>query len=192
MGLFIAEFVLEYLCARVRVPMNQIETTLLPRDASFMKLALQQAHHAGKRGEVPVGAVVVYNDQIVGSGYNRREEMQSPLAHAEILALDEASRELGYWRLTECDLYVTLEPCIMCAGAILQGRLRRVIFGCLDPKAGAVISLYRLCDDRRLNHQIPATAGVLAKECATVLSEFFSSLREQKRITRCGEVAEPG
>lgn len=172
--------------------MNQLKTTVLPGDASFMELALQYARHASQRGEVPVGAVVVHDDRIVGSGYNRREELQSPIVHAEILALDEASRELGSWRLTECDLYVTLEPCIMCAGAILQGRLRRIIFGCLDPKAGAVISLYRLCDDRRLNHQVPVAAGVLAEECATLLSEFFSSLREQKRITRCGEVAEPG
>jgi tRNA(adenine34) deaminase len=172
--------------------MNQIETTVLPGDTSFMKLALQLARHASQRGEVPVGAVIVHKDQIIGNGYNRREELQSPIAHAEILALGEASRKLGCWRLTECDLYVTLEPCIMCAGAILQGRLRRVIFGCLDPKAGAVISLYRLCDDRRFNHQVPATAGVLAEECATVLSEFFSSLRGQKRITRCVEVAEPG
>jgi tRNA(adenine34) deaminase len=172
--------------------MNQIEITVLPGDVSFMNLALQLAHHASQRGEVPVGAVVVHNNQIVGSGYNRREELQSPIAHAEILALDEAARKLGYWRLTECDLYVTLEPCIMCAGAVLQGRLRRLIFGCLDPKAGAVISLYRLCDDRRLNHQIPHAAGVLAEECATILGKFFSSLREQKRITRFGEVAEPG
>ena len=164
--------------------MNQIETTVLPRDASFMRLALQRARYASQRGEVPVGAVIVHKDEIVGSGYNRREELQNPISHAEILALDEASRKLGYWRLTECDLYVTLEPCVMCAGAILQGRLRRVIFGCLDPKAGAVISLYRLCDDRRLNHQIPVTAGVLAKQCASLLSEFFSSIRAQKRITR--------
>lgn len=172
--------------------MDQLETTTFPGDASFMKLALQQARHAIKRGEVPVGAVVVHDGQIVGRAYNRREQIQSPLAHAEILALDAASRKLGYWRLTNCDLYVTLEPCIMCAGAILQGRLRRVIFGCLDPKAGAVRSLYRLCEDQRLNHQVPATAGVLAEECASVLSDFFSSLREQKRITGYGEVAEPG
>ena len=172
--------------------MNQIETTVLPGDVSFMKLALQYAGYASQRGEVPVGAIVVYDKQIVASGYNRREELQSPIAHAEILALDEAARKLGYWRLTECDLYVTLEPCIMCAGAILQGRLRRLIFGCLDPKAGAVISLYRLCDDRRLNHQVPATAGVLAEECATIWGNFLSSLREQKRITKFGEVAELG
>ena len=172
--------------------MSQIEDTALPGDATFMKVALQHACDASQRGEVPVGAVIVHNDQIVGRGSNRREELRSPIAHAEILALDEASGNLGCWRLTECDLYVTLEPCLMCAGAILQGRLRRVIFGCLDPKAGALISLYRLCDDRRLNHQVPVTTGVLAEECATVLSEFFNSLREQKRITKCGEAAEPG
>jgi tRNA(adenine34) deaminase len=172
--------------------MHQIARTIFSDDASFMELALQQARHASQRGEVPVGAVIVHNDQIVGSGYNRREELRSPIAHAEILALEDASRKLGYWRLTECDLYVTLEPCIMCAGAILQGRLRRVVFGCLDPKAGAVISLYDLCNDRRLNHQVPAIGGILAKDCANVLSEFFCSVRAQKRIARYGEVAEPG
>lgn len=172
--------------------MRQVLTTNFSGDASLMKLALQQARDAGQRGEVPVGAIIVRNDQIVGSGYNRREELQNPIAHAEIIALDDASRKLGYWRLTECDLYVTLEPCIMCAGAILQGRLRRVIFGCLDPKAGAVISLFNLCDDRRLNHRVIVTGGVLAEECANVLSDFFSLVRQQKRNTGSGEVAEPG
>jgi tRNA(adenine34) deaminase len=172
--------------------MRQVLTTNFSGDASLMKLALQQARDAGQRGEVPVGAIIVRNDQIVGSGYNRREELQNPIAHAEIIALDDASRKLGYWRLTECDLYVTLEPCIMCAGAILQGRLRRVIFGCLDPKAGAVISLFNLCDDRRLNHRVAVTGGVLAEECANVLSDFFSLVRQQKRNTGSGEVAEPG
>src|SRR6185436_13726805 len=138
---------------------------------------------AGQRGEVPVGAIIVRNDEIVGSGYNRREELQNPIAHAEIIALDDASRKLGYWRLTECDLYVTLEPCIMCAGAILQGRLRRVIFGCLDPKAGAIESLYQLCEDQRLNHQLPVTGGVLTNQCAALLSDFFAGLRMQKRST---------
>ena len=172
--------------------MRQVLTTNFSGDASLMELALQHARDAGQRGEVPVGAIIVRNDEIVGSGYNRREELQNPIAHAEIIALDDASRKLGYWRLTECDLYVTLEPCIMCAGAILQGRLRRVIFGCLDPKAGAVISLFNLCDDRRLNHRVTVTGGVLAEECANVLSEFFTLVRQQKRSTRFGEVAEPG
>jgi tRNA(adenine34) deaminase len=168
--------------------MNQIDTTaIFPADDSFMKRALLHARQAAERGEVPVGAVVVHDHQIVGNGCNRREELQSPMAHAEIFALEEASRKLGNWRLTQCDLYVTLEPCIMCAGAILQARLRRIIFGCLDPKAGAVLSLYRLCGDRRLNHQVPAISGVLAEECATVLAEFFNCLREKKRNSQDAE-----
>ena len=161
--------------------MTQVRTTNFPDDASLMKLALQEARNASQRGEVPVGAIIVQNDRIIGRGYNRREELQSPIAHAEIIALEQASWKLGYWRLTECDLYVTLEPCIMCAGAILQGRLRRLIFGCLDPKAGAVMSLFNLCDDRRLNHRLTVKGGVLAEECAKVLSEFFSLVRQKKQ-----------
>lgn len=172
--------------------MDRSDITILTGDASFMKLALEQARHAGEKGEVPVGAVVVHDNQIVGTGYNRREKLQSPTAHAEIFAIESASQALGSWRLTECELYVTLEPCVMCAGAILQARLRRLVFGCLDPKAGAVVSLYRLCEDRRLNHQVPAVGRVLTEECAILLSEFFGLLRQRKRIIRSGEVAEPG
>jgi tRNA(adenine34) deaminase len=172
--------------------MDQCDITILPGDASFMKLALEQARQAGEIGEVPVGAVVVHDNQIIGTGYNCREKLQSPTAHAEIVAIENASQALRSWRLAGCDLYVTLEPCVMCAGAILQARLRRVVFGCLDPKAGAVISLYRLCEDRRLNHRVPAVGRVLTEECAILLSEFFSLLREKKRIIPSGEVAEPG
>jgi tRNA(adenine34) deaminase len=164
--------------------MDQGKINTLPGDTSFMTLALEQARHARERGEVPVGAVIVHDNQIVGNGYNRREELQSPIAHAEMLAIENASQALGSWRLTDCDLYVTLEPCVMCTGAILQARLRRVVFGCLDPKAGAVASLYRLCEDRRLNHQMPAVGRVLAKDCAILLTEFFSRLREKKQILR--------
>ena len=172
--------------------MDQLDITILPGDASFMRLALEQARHGAERGEVPVGAVVVHDNQIVGIGYNRREELQSPIAHAEIFAIENAAKALGSWRLTECDLYVTLEPCVMCAGAILQARLRRIIFGCLDSKAGAVASLYRLCEDRRLNHQVPARGRVLAEDCAILLSRFFGVLREGKNFRKRGEVAEPG
>lgn len=172
--------------------MDQSDITILPGDTSFMKLALEQARQAGEIGEVPIGAVVVHDNQIIGTGYNCREKLQSPTAHAEIVAIENASQALRSWRLAECDLYVTLEPCVMCAGAILQARLRRVVFGCLDPKAGAVISLYRLCQDRRLNHRVPAVGRVLTEECAILLSEFFSLLREKKRIIPSGEVAEPG
>ncbi|MBI2229508.1 MAG: nucleoside deaminase [Deltaproteobacteria bacterium] len=144
-----------------------------------MGLALAQAKEAADKGEVPVGAVVVCDGEVVGAGHNRREELQNPLAHAEIAAIEAASRRLGTWRLTECDLYVTLEPCVMCVGAILQARVRRLVFGCLDPKAGAVKSLYRLCEDERLNHRLPVTGGVSAEASAMLLSEFFARLRKK-------------
>ena len=153
----------------------------------FMKLALAAAQAAAGRGEIPVGAIVVCDGEVVGAGYNRREERQSPLGHAEIEAIEEASRHFGSWRLNECDIYVTLEPCIMCTGAILQARMRRLVFGCLDAKAGAVESLYRLCEDRRLNHQLPVTGGVLASEAAAMIAEFFQRLREQKRDSQKAE-----
>jgi tRNA(adenine34) deaminase len=157
------------------------------RDSFYMELALAEAKEAGTRGEVPVGAVVVYDDRVVGRGFNRREELRSPLSHAEVLAIEEASMELHQWRLTECEIYVTLEPCIMCVGAILQARIRRLVFGCLDAKAGAVQSLYRLCEDERLNHRLPVSGGVLAQPCALVLEEFFSALRVRKKRIRNAE-----
>src|SRR5262245_2199995 len=153
-------------------------------DVEFMKLALSVAKEAARREEVPVGAVIICDGKVVGTGYNRREERQSALAHAEIVAIEQASRQLQSWRLEDCDIYVTLEPCIMCVGAILQARMRRLIFGCLDPKAGAVESLFRLCEDQRLNHQLPAIGGVLAQESASLLSEFFANLRAQKRDSK--------
>lgn len=161
-------------------------------DIHFMQLALAAAREAASRGEVPVGAVIVSGGEVVGSGYNCREELHSPLGHAEIVAIQAASHHVAAWRLNECDLYVTLEPCVMCMGAILQARMRRLVFGCLDPKAGAVESLFRLCEDQRLNHQLPATGGVLASDCAAILAEFFQRLRQRKRVTKSGEVAEPG
>jgi tRNA(adenine34) deaminase len=153
-------------------------------DIEFMKRALAAAEEAGRREEVPVGAVVVMAGEIVGMGYNCREERQSPLGHAEIIAIEEAARKLGSWRLDQCDIYVTLEPCIMCMGAILQARMRRLVFACLDPKAGAVESLYRLCEDQRLNHQLPARGGVLADESSALLANFFTGLRARKRDER--------
>jgi tRNA(adenine34) deaminase len=152
-----------------------------------MRSALAAAGAAADRGEVPVGAVVVSEGIIVGMGYNRREQSQSPLAHAEMIAIDEASRRLRSWRLKDCDLYVTLEPCIMCTGAIIQARMRRLIFGCVDPKAGAVESLYRLCEDQRLNHQLSVVGGILAEASSVLLADFFASLRQQKRENRKAE-----
>lgn len=154
------------------------------KNAWFMRLALAEALQAANRGEVPVGALAVCDDEVVGKGFNRREELKSPLAHAEMAAIDEAACALQSWRLTECTLYVTLEPCIMCVGAILQARLGRLVFGCLDPKAGAVESLYRMCDDSRLNHRLAVQGGVLAEECASILKDFFSQLREKKLLRR--------
>ena len=156
-------------------------------DTHFMELALAVAREAASRGEVPVGAIIVSGGEVVGSGYNCREELRSPLGHAEIVAIQAASNHVGGWRLNECDIYVTLEPCLMCMGAILQARMRRLVFGCLDPKAGAVESLFRLCEDQRLNHQLPTTGGVLASNCATILAEFFQSLRQRKRVTQKAE-----
>jgi tRNA(adenine34) deaminase len=150
-------------------------------DIDFMKAALAAAAEASRRREVPVGAVIVSAGEIIGTGYNCREERQSPIGHAEIMAIREASKHLHSWRLDQCEIYVTLEPCLMCMGAILQARMRRLIFACLDPKAGAVESLFRLCEDPRLNHQLPATGGVLADESAALLADFFARLRAQKR-----------
>src|SRR5262245_2509660 len=149
-------------------------------DRTMMNLALAAARDAAARGEVPVGAVIVCDGQVIGAGHNCREERQSALGHAEIVAIDQASRHLRSWRLEDCDIYVTLEPCVMCIGAILQARMRRLVYGCVDPKAGAVESLFRLCEDQRLNHQLPAIGGMLAEESASLLSEFFARLRAHK------------
>jgi tRNA(adenine34) deaminase len=152
-----------------------------PRDDFYMRLALDEANKAAECGEVPVGAVIVCERETIGCGYNRREELRTALAHAEMLAIEQASRHLGRWRLSDCQLYVTLEPCIMCVGALVQARIGRLVFGCLDPKGGAVESLYRLCNDDRLNHRLPVRNGTLADECSAILSNFFSLVRESKR-----------
>ena len=146
-----------------------------------MRVALDEADKGAADGEVPVGAVVVCDSEIIGRGHNRREKQHSPLAHAELLAIEQASRHLGHWRLSRCQLYVTLEPCVMCVGAIVQARMGRLVFGCLDPKGGAVESLYQLCNDSRLNHRLPVTGGILAEDCSTILGDFFKRLRQRKR-----------
>lgn len=160
--------------------MNNFCSAAVPENRLYMELALEEAARAAGKEEIPVGAVVVCGGKVIGRAHNRREELQSPTAHAEILALQESSEALGSWRLRECTLYVTLEPCIMCVGAILQARIARLVFGCLDPKGGAVTSLYRLCEDSRLNHRPAVTGGVLEGECAGILAEFFAHLRKQK------------
>lgn len=144
----------------------------------LMEIALREAAIAGAAGEVPIGALVVNNDgSVLSSTHNRREELADPTAHAEILALREAATKLGSWRLQGCTLVVTLEPCAMCAGAAVNSRLQRIVYGAPDPKAGACWSLYNIPQDRRLNHRIELVAGVLEERCATVLSEFFAAHR---------------
>ena len=144
----------------------------------LMRRALAAADAAATHGDVPVGAVVVVDGEVVGTGHNRRETDQDPVAHAEILAIRAAATALGTWHLTAATLYVTQEPCSMCAGAIVNARIPRLVFGCLNPKAGAVRTLYALCEDPRLNHRVEVTAGVLAEECGNRLRAFFETLRE--------------
>ncbi len=148
-------------------------------DEFWMKNALRLAKRAARMDEVPVGAVLIDSQgQIVGCGWNLRESLQSPLGHAEILALHRASRKKNTWRLTNLTLYVTLEPCVMCMGALIQSRVGRIVYGAQDPKGGAAGSLYDIANDKRLNHQIEVTAGVLKDECGKVLRQFFKTKRK--------------
>jgi tRNA(adenine34) deaminase len=148
-----------------------------PDHGRWMELALEQARQAASVGEVPVGAVVVHEGQVIGAAHNRRELDQDPLAHAEMLALGQAARSLGSWRLVGTALYVTLEPCPMCAGALVNARVETLVYGCDDPKAGAVRSLFALCEDVRLNHRVQVVRGVQAEACAGLLKSFFATLR---------------
>jgi len=142
-----------------------------------MELALAQARQAIEVGETPIGAVLVHEGAVLAAAHNRREIDFDPTAHAEMLVLRAAAQTLGRWRLSGCTLYVTLEPCAMCAGALVLARIDRLVFGAHDPKAGAVESLYRLVDDARLNHRVQVTGGVLAEACGSMLSEFFRAKR---------------
>jgi tRNA(adenine34) deaminase len=144
---------------------------------TLMRAALAEARRGADEGEVPVGAVVAIGDRLIAAAHNRPIALNDPTAHAEVLALREAGRALGNYRMPDATLYVTVEPCVMCCGAIVNARLARVVFGAADPKAGAVESLYRLLGDARLNHEVAVTAGVLAEECAALLREFFMTRR---------------
>ena len=165
---------------------------MIKDDAYWMGMAIREARKAGARAEVPIGAVIVKGDTVVAAGYNQREGKQDPAAHAELIAIRKAARKLGNWRLTGTTLYVTLEPCIMCMGAILLSRIERVVFGCHDPKGGAAGSLYDLSNDSRLNHSIMLAAGVRGGECSALLSDFFAVLRTQKKHAKYnnGEMSE--
>ena len=144
----------------------------------FMRLALQEAEQAMAEEEVPVGAVITYKGQVIASAHNQREQLRDPTAHAEMIAITQAAALRGSWRLDGCTLYATLEPCPMCAGAILQARIATVVYGAADPKAGAVETLYRLLEDPRLNHRAEIVAGVLAEPCGQILSRFFQQQRQ--------------
>jgi len=148
-------------------------------DIYFMKEALAEARKAFEKDEPPVGAVIVKDGEIIARGHNLREKLQDPTAHAEMLAVREAAAQLGRWRLSDCEMYVTLEPCAMCAGAVVLARLGRLVYGACDPKAGAVVSLMNLVSDERLNHQVEVKGGILAEECGALLRDFFSSRRRK-------------
>ena len=158
----------------------------LTQDEKYMKEALKQAVKARKIGEVPIGCVIVYEDRIIGRGYNRRNTDKSTLAHAEISAIKKAAKVIGDWRLEECTLYVTLEPCPMCGGAIVQSRMKRCVIGTMSPKSGCAGSILNLLQEPRFNHQVEITEGVLRDECQEMLQEFFRELRiklkEEKRL----------
>lgn len=150
----------------------------------YMRVAIKEAHQAQLLGEVPIGAVIVHNGQIIASGHNMRERFQDVTYHAEMLAIMEACTALNSWRLEDCDLYVTLEPCIMCSGAIVNARIKNVYYGARDPKVGAVDSLYHLLGDQRLNHQVHVESGILGEECSQMLKDFFRTVRKKKKLSR--------
>lgn len=161
--------------------MHKNSSHFTDQDRFWMQKALALAEEAGLRDEVPVGAVLIGNDEIWAATSNRREELTTPLAHAELLALDQAARQRKSWRLAGSTLYVTLEPCVMCAGGILQARVEKVIFGCLDPKGGAVKSFFQVFDEPKLNHQVEYHGGLYADESKALLQKFFQNKRNQKK-----------
>ena len=153
------------------------ESLLLFGKEHFMRVAMELAQQAAEEDEVPVGAIVVYKSNIIGAAYNQREKLADPTVHAEMIAITQAASYLQSWRLIDCELFVTLEPCPMCAGAILQSRIPRVTYGAIDRKAGAVESMYQMLSDDRLNHQCQVTGGMLAEECGRILTCFFENKR---------------
>lgn len=150
----------------------------------FMKEAIKQARKAEKLMEVPIGCVIVHEDKIIARGYNRRNTDQNTTSHAEINAIKKASKKLGDWRLEGCTMYVTLEPCQMCAGAIVQARIDQVVIGCMNPKAGCAGSILNLLDVPEFNHQVPVVQGVLEEECSEMMSSFFRQLRKMKKASK--------
>lgn len=154
---------------------------MLDDNVRYMQLALRQAQAALDEGEVPVGCVIVHDGEVIGRAHNQRETLQDPTAHAEILAITQAAAHLGSWRLEDTRMYVTLEPCPMCAGAIILARIPQVYYGATDPKAGCCGTLMNLLDDPRFNHRVQLYPGLLAEDCGAVLTAFFRNIREQRR-----------
>ena len=153
----------------------------LSDDERYMKQAIRLAKKAEGNGDVPIGCVIVHDGRVIARGYNRRNIDKTTLAHAELMAIKKASRVLGDWRLEECVMYVTLEPCQMCAGAIVQARIPKVVIGCMNPKAGCAGSILNLFDVAKFNHQVETVRGVLEDECSELMKDFFAKLREQKK-----------
>ena len=166
--------------------MNKIRTSVLTEDEKYMKEAIRQARKAEALGEVPIGCVIVYEGKIIGRGYNRRMTDHSVLAHGEILAIKKACRKMGDWRLEGCRIYVTLEPCPMCAGAIVQARIPEVVIGCMNPKAGCAGSVLDLFHQEGLNHCCQVETGILQEECSGMMKDFFRRLREKGKEKKAG------
>ena len=158
-----------------------VKSLLNDADVRFMRVAIEAARIAEENGDVPIGAVIVYKNQIIGKAYNQRQQLQDPTAHAEIIALTQAAAFLESWRLNGCTMYVTLEPCPMCAGALVLARMDRLVYGSDDPKAGACKSLYNIVQDERLNHKLEVTSGVLEEQCREQLQGFFARRRQENK-----------
>ncbi|HIJ70362.1 MAG TPA: tRNA adenosine(34) deaminase TadA [Planctomycetes bacterium] len=150
-------------------------------DEKYMRVAIDQAEIARENGDVPVGAVIVHNGRMIAKAYNQRQQLNDPTAHAEIIALTQAAAAVGNWRLEGCTIYVTLEPCTMCAGALVLARIDRLVYGCNDPKTGACGSLYNIVQDERLNHRLEITRGVMEEECRKQLQAFFANRRVENK-----------
>ncbi|NLP16190.1 MAG: nucleoside deaminase [Clostridiales bacterium] len=153
-------------------------------DEKYMKEALKQAEKAYRLGEVPIGCVIVYNDKIIGRGYNKRNTNKTTLAHAELMAINKASKNMGDWRLEDCTIYITLEPCQMCSGAIVQARIKRAVIGTMNPKAGCAGSILNLLQMEEFNHQVEITTGVLEEKCTEILQTFFKELRIRNKMEK--------
>lgn len=162
----------------------------MTREEKYMKAALREAKKALALGEVPIGCVIVYEDKIIGRGYNRRNTDKSTLAHAEISAIKKASKKMGDWRLEDCEIYITLEPCQMCSGAIVQARIRDCIVGCMNPKAGCAGSILNMLQRPEFNHQVNFTKGILEEECSQILKDFFVALRKRNKAEKAARKAQ--